>query len=318
MFPVTRKHETVILPAIGRPPFRERPTPSERLKDYKITPRAIRWLWLINEHGPQNGAYLHAADWRTHKSYDGTKDAVTKLWRAGYTYRPKDQVATLNAERNYYVYDLEPKAIELLKSLNYWLEPYREASDWRHYYGLSAVTTSIRLLAEQDGVDVKLAPEWITPENRFHSIPFYWGNEIKEFLLKPDDILVVNTKPNPCIYFIEFDRGTERQEPTTWTRKSSRRVFLQYDYLVGQGYYKELYGTQFQAKVLFITTSGERGNNMLHLAKQILVNPDWLCFNVVEGFDKFFKPPENLLTHLYDGEYFRAGYPPWRIKKSPA
>jgi hypothetical protein len=315
-FPTNRKYLNLKLPDKGRPPFRTHPLPAERIKDSSPTDRQIHWMTLINHHGPQSPLYLHESDWQTHKSYDGTKDAIYKLWCGGYVFRPEDQIATIKADRNYYVYDLTPQGVEYLKANGLWLEPYREKADWRHDYGLSACTTSIRILAERDGLDVTLAPEWVDPTKRFFPAPFYWGNEIQETMLKPDDVLIVNYKPNPCIYFIEFDRGTEKHEPNTWKRKSTKRTLLQYDYLIGQGVYKQLYNTQFQAKLLFITISGERGNFLLTKSKKWLREPDWLCVNIVDGFDKFFKPPTSLFTHLYEGEYFRPGFPPWYIKKT--
>jgi hypothetical protein len=305
----------LIRPERGRGPFRTHPLPSEVLKDYEPNDRHEKWMVAIHEHGPQSSAYLRHLNWATHKSHDAVKDAVYKLWCAGYVFRPEDQIATTNPDRNYYVYDLTPKGFKWLELRGLLTNTLRTASDWRHDYLGSCVTTSIQIKAEQAGWRYIPGAEYLDGKPFALNIPFYWGDEIHEVELHPDNLFALSNGKKTTAYLCEWDRGSIKHEPNTWKRRNTKRTLLQYDYLLGQKFYQQAYQTSDDMKLLFVTTSAERGNNVIDLSNRILQNPSWLCLGVVQGFKgKFFKPPAELYGHLFDGPLIRVGYPPWFMK----
>lgn len=312
-FTTTPNKPKFTLPERGRGPFREYPYPEERINHRPVS-RHTLWLERMMEHGPQNTRFLYEITRATHRSYEGTQHSVKTLWRSGFIYRPRQQTQTDNVNYNHYVYDITPKGKQWLEEQGLWRETYRDQADWRHQYMISAVQTSIRVLAEREGFRYLTRDQYFGAMEINRPIPFYWKDDLRESDLNPDPPFVIDYGDKRVIYFLECDRGTEHWDSKSFKKSTTKRKLLQYDYLVGQKFYQQAYGVTDEAKVLFITTQAGRANNFLEKSQEALGPLPWLCVQLATNFGEYFEPPKDLLTHLWNDPYARPGHKPWTLK----
>ena len=313
--------------AIGRR-HREAPHPSGK----RIAPseRDILWLDKIHRHGPLATRYLLAYSKLVRRSDTRAKDRLTDLFNEdatphGGTYlsRPWQQFETLDARYHDLVYDLTPRAVDLLKEHDLYSQyTPRPSGSWKHRFMVSCITASIELATlATDNSRYIFQDEILARGGYTLSFPVTItanGKPITKQLM-PDGLFGLEytsvEKKYYRFFLIEADRSTEPDTASTLDRKSYTRTILQYREFVGKGLYKEALGLSAGLLALHVTTSELRLRNLLALTEKLLASGanNYMLYRAAPEFGRYFKAPGILHDLFLDG-WQRAGRPPFFIR----
>ena len=177
------------------------------------TNREIRWIKLIESHGPQSSVYLHELTRDTHRCKDTALRQMQHLRAGGYLSLPPQQRATERAEFNPYIYDLTPKAHRFLADHGLAEATVRPAGPWWHGYHVACVTSSIEMSAARDGV--RLIPAHAILKRNAPGLAIPMGDK----RLIPDQLFALDYGGSYRAFVLEVDRGTEPMASTAF-RKS--------------------------------------------------------------------------------------------------
>lgn len=294
----------------GRPFYKQYP---EKLdKHFKPNKRMVEWLRFINLHGPQSSLYLFEYTRPTHRSYDGAKDALYRMWKGGYLHRPYQQMQTMNCNYNHYIYDLTDRGKQFLVDNGAWVDAFRPTGQWVHQFMTSSITATMHIMCDRHGYRYIPAHEILKGNPISLDVPFTWDGRNYTKILSPDSIFAIDYGGSYLAFIVEADRNTEANDPKTPHRKSVRRSVKQYKNF--NKLYKKHYSLNCPLVVLNVTTSEKHIPNCLNIVQEEIGPCTYLAWGHAPEFGVIWKPPA-LMSHLFEDGLKRNGKDDFVIKK---
>ena len=245
------------LDAIGRGTFHHIASQD----DVRPTNREIRWLKLIERHGPQSSVYLHELTRDSHRCKDTAMRQMQHLRAGGYLTLPPQQRATERAEFNPYIYDLTAKAQRWLDDHDLAEPTIRPTGHWWHGYHVACVTSSIEMTTAHDLVRFIPAHEILARNMAGPTIPH------GERRLIPDQLFALDYGGSYRAFVLEVDRGTEPLASAAF-RKSLLASIDAYAQAQKGDKLRMAYGLRTPVLVLWVFTAKVRAQFLLdHLVK---------------------------------------------------
>jgi hypothetical protein len=186
---------------------------------------------------------------------------------------------------------------------------------------VAAITASIELSTlRTPGLRYIFQDEILARVERPLSFPvtIHHGGKAATKRLIPDGLFGLEYTEGDKRYYrfflVEADRSTEPGTASTLDRKSYTRTILEYREFLGKGLYKEALGLSAGLLSLHVTTSELRLRNLLELTEQLSGSGgnNYMLYRAAPEFGRHFKTPD-VLYHLFDEGWQRAGRPPFRI-----
>lgn len=144
---------------------------------------------------------------------------------------------------------------------------------------------------------------------------FFWKGKRHECALIPDSLFAIKYDKGFIAYAVEADRNTEPNDPATPHRKSARRNIKQYAEFVGKKRYKKCYGLNCPMVVLNISVSHDHNHRLLAMVDEEIGKCSYLAFGVAQEFATPFRPPGELLTHVFDEPLERNGHGGYLLRR---
>ena len=300
---------------LGRWLFSEHTT--RPIADFKPNTRQVRWLQFINLHGPQSSMYLFECTKSTHKCPDNARRMLRQLFDGRLVCKPKQQRETEGADGNYHIYDITTNGIDFLKSNNLYVDALRPTGQWVHQYMTSCITASIHILADREGYKyipgheiLERSENWLGTD-----VAFKWKSKVLKSKLIPDSIFAIDYGGSYLAFIVEADRNTEPNKPISPYRKSALRSVKQYANFVGKSEYKQHYQLNCPLVILNVTVSEDHAQRVLQIIEDEVGPCRYQAFGIAPMFSTPFRPPTQLLSHLFEGALARNGKDPFVIKK---
>jgi len=274
--------------------------------------RQIRWMQFLNLHGMASSKYLYEATADTHRCPQTSNRQLRKLFDGQMVYKPKQQRETEGADGHYHIYDLTERGKAYLKRNGLWVDSHRPTGPWVHQFMVACITASIHILCERAGYTFipghEIVPSLAT------TAPFDWKGKRYEYALIPDSLFAIQYDKGFIAYAVEADRNTEPNDPHTPHRKSARRSIKQYAEFIGKKRYKTCYGLNCPLVVLNVSVSDDHVRRVLSIIDDEIGKCGYQAFGVATEFQTPFKPPAELLTHIFDEPLQRSGLGPYRVR----
>ena len=220
------------------------------------TNREIRWLKVIERHGPQSSVYLHEQTRDTHRCKDTALRQMQHLRAGGYLSLPLQQRVTERAEFNPYIYDLTPRAQSWLAERDLCEPTIRPTGHWWHGYHVGCVTSSIEMTAAHDLVRFIPAHEILARNMASLAIP------LGEKRLIPDQLFALDYGGSYRAFVLEVDRGTEPMASGAF-RKSLLASIDAYVQAQSADKLRLTYGLRTPVLVLWVFTAKARAEFLL-------------------------------------------------------
>ncbi len=170
-----------------------------------ITPteRDLRWLKLIERHGPL--ASTHLLNWTadTHRCRDSGLRRLQALRAAKFLYLPRQQRQTERAEFKPYVYDLAPLGRLYLQDSGVAEDAIRPTGHWWHLHETAMLTARVELECRQRGLGYIPAHEILGRSDATLAIAIGCRRLI------PDQLFAIDYGGLFRAFMVEVDRGTE-------------------------------------------------------------------------------------------------------------
>jgi hypothetical protein len=285
-----------------------RPLPGikETKVPYDPNEREIRWMQFLLTHGPLATPYLYEHTKDTHKGADHAIRCAEKLRKAHLIELPEGQFETHNSFYNRYVYDVSRDGIRYLDTEDALVPDCRPAGHWVHGYMTSCLSASMHIEAERDGV------EFISQADIIERANTTLGAMVLGKKLIPDQLFGLKYPTGYRFFCLEADRGTEARS-STLARKNYRDNIKQYIQFVGNKQYEDHYDMRARLRVLYVFNRESKQKAFMEELAAQTGKCDYISTQVIDGFRPGWKPPAELYSHLYHGEWDRVGYPPLLI-----
>ncbi len=265
---------------------------------FYLQPRDIEWFHFLHKHGGMLAtSYLYEYTKATHRSKPTATRRLCNLFtELNMIDRPQKQFETLDPRSNELVHQLNDESYSILE----WKDLYSKFAPattgaFKHQLMTGSITASFELNARATE-NVKYIPQNDILTKPL-SIPTPYGE------LKPDSLFALEIDGKRMLCFVEADRSTEPTR-STGHRKTWENNLKQYQYVIGEKFYKEFFDVTCGALLLIFTVSTAKRDGILDLLGK---ETSYILAHHMPQFGYIFEPPAvmNLLTQ----EYQRNGKP---------
>ncbi len=190
---------------------------------------------------------------------------MQKLRAGGWLRLPRQQRATENANCNPFIYDLTPKAVDLLVDHSHPRHTLRPTGHLWHAYAVSLFTGSLEIAARKRGITYIPGQTVLDIKGASLAIPLPKGRLI------PDQLFALKYETGYRACLLEIDRSTE---PVTSkaARKSLASAVDQYGYMLKHNLHQKHYGLKANVLVLWVFESVVRQERFLELVRERAAN----------------------------------------------
>ncbi|MCB1093295.1 MAG: replication-relaxation family protein [Verrucomicrobiae bacterium] len=215
-----------------------------------LTERDRFWLAFLHRHGPLPSHLLYEATKATHRCKDTALRRLQHLRETGWLCLPQQQFRLPKPDFNPYVYDLTPRALQLLATQGA-PDHLRPTGHWLHLTGVAATTARIEIATTTRGDAFIPAATILTLKGAPVAIP------LARSKLIPDAVFAIRRPEGYRAYLLEYDRGTEPLVSPSF-RKSLTRNLEAYDEAFTHDRARQHYGLKAPLRVIWVFGSEAR------------------------------------------------------------
>jgi hypothetical protein len=271
--------------------------------------------------------YLYEFTKHICRDYVGLRERLRLLWLHGYLERVEllNHPLVFSDKIIYALSDKTRKLLATIGKLNRYAPP-SPSGGYRHAFMTCVFLANADLWARSHGYQFISLEEILAeapPKTRDAKDPLGIPCEIvrgtqhaKSKTKAPDWIYGIDYGNGVRFFLLETDRGSEPMTRADINEPSIERHLLAYKNIGINGTARRHFGVDgpdFYPQ--FLTTSAQRCNNILEVARKIYPNGSYFTlFGYVEGFSPYYQAPP-LLPHLFEQPWQRAHKDPLLISK---
>jgi hypothetical protein len=287
----------------------------------------LKWFKMIHRLGHQPGVNLFEETKDVRKNYTRALHRMRDLRHesnsvyGGRTLSyPLAQDATRRPDRNYTVYGLTAKAIELLKERGLYREnaPRTNHSQWKHDFFGASIATSIYFASMQAGCQFLYHDEIV---DQLHTttfeVSYFYSQTRYSALIRPDGFCGVRY-PNgeERIFIREEDCGTERIASDNRGVKSHKHTALAYIALLADRDTKARFLPFNRVVVLNSFSHTTKMKSAMKVVEDVTggKGTNFMLYKSWETFGDRFRPPA-FEPRIFTEPWLRAAQAPFDISR---